>query len=118
MFHLNITGFGAFHGVEDNPSKSIVTHLEQQYPQINDVSLSFRILDVSCLAVDEYINELIQTENLDNTRHINLHFGVAGSNTRYEIEQRAFNEKSFRAPDNNQYQPMKECIDIACSLDT
>jgi pyrrolidone-carboxylate peptidase len=122
MIELNVTGFGAFHGVTENPSKAIVTQLQQESFSHPNTVITYQILDVSIPAVDTYFHtqqtSSSSTQSTEVKKRLYLHFGVAGSNTRYEIEQRAYNEKSFRAPDNAQLQPMKQCINGDCTLDS
>jgi len=114
---INITGFGAFHGVNDNPSKHIVSTLEKELSTNANVEYSFDILDVCVPSVDEYFNRQEKEQNYESKQNIvYLHFGVAGSNVRYELENRAFNEKTFRAPDNSMLQPFKEPIDHSFDL--
>jgi pyroglutamyl-peptidase len=118
---IHLTGFGTFHGVSDNPSQILV----EQYAQCSkEYGLSSTtVLEVSTEAVDKFLREMKQRilENISETQKrkiILLHLGVSASSKRYEIEKRGKNEASFRAPDQKNYQPMKQVINSNYPLDS
>lgn len=66
------------------------------------------VLGVTCKEVDKLTDELEKDiESLDPSKKVLLiHMGV-GPNQVYHLEDCAYNNKDFRIPDNDNYQPVK-----------
>ncbi len=118
-----ITGFGPFGGVEENPTTVVVrkidsylrssssldkTHASNVADQIKECV----IVETSVQAVNEEL-ERIQTEyccNDDNhSKMLLLHLGV-GRSQGFRLESHAYNEATFRIPDQKGYQPFQQAI--------
>lgn len=129
-----ITGFGPFGGVKENPTTVIVRKLDA-YLRKNDESRKaeggstvadlvkeYVILETSAQAVNETMAR-IQNEHSSgnsNTREtsttssnqhniIFLHLGV-GRSLGFRLESCAYNEATFRIPDQKGYQPKEQAI--------
>ena len=92
------TGFGQFQGVEANPSAVLAQRLAAQYDD------SVEILEVSAAAAKAWRcpdAELV------------IHVGVAITYDAITLERCAYNDASFRVPDQNAFQPSKAPIDEA-----
>ena len=90
------TGFGQFQGVEANPSAVLAQRLAAQYDD------SVEILEVSAAAAKAWRcpdAELV------------VHLGVAITYDAITLERCAYNDASFRVPDQNAFQPSKAPID-------
>ncbi|KAL7432810.1 hypothetical protein ACHAXM_003316 [Skeletonema potamos] len=126
-----ITGFGPFAGVPNNPTSTLISCLRNNQAQLLDDGLHIRethILDTSADAakceIQGIFSRLCSRINLENgngdtsddclTKDVNvivmLHMGVKYSGTQMTLEQCAYNDATFREPDNNGYQPQKKCI--------
>lgn len=118
---IHVTGFGKFHGVLDNPTKRIVDAINSDPSSFFNAqctsALQFKsahVLDVSASTVIAYFQQLRETHIKSlaplTKPVILLHFGVAASAHRYDLEQRAVNLAHFRAPDEHGFQPQNEPI--------
>ena len=95
------TGFGQFQGVEANPSAVLAQRLAAQHSTEGD---SVEILEVSAAAAKAWCcpdAELV------------IHLGVAITYDAITLERCAYNDASFRVPDQNAFQPSKAPIDEA-----
>lgn len=111
--NLNVllTGFGKFNGILDNPSKRIIEALMKEEESLGDKlkignkTLYLDIFEVSVVATSNYIssNDKIKYDMI-------IHIGVCGSSNGITLEQVAYNNMSFRVPDEANYQPDKVCI--------
>ena len=122
-----ITGFGPFGGVADNPTTTLVQELQHIYPinssdpltqQSDELNvLSYQLID-TCISGVKKASSEIESLILESTRRTNhhhhvviLHLGVNAGGDTFQLETTAFNEASFRIPDNEGNQPKKEHID-------
>ena len=95
------TGFGQFQGVEANPSAVLAQRLAAQHSTEGD---SVEILEVSAAAAKAWRcpdAELV------------IHLGVAITYDAITLERCAYNDASFRVPDERAFQPSKAPIDEA-----
>eukprot|EP00981_Chlorochromonas_danica_P008403 scaffold2187_cov182-Ochromonas_danica.AAC.4 len=136
--HFVITGFGQFHGVTDNPTTTLVNHLSA-LPQYNNNNndddndndeFDFTILEVSVQACQNFISQLEerwkskrqqiiiqnQTENEEEIYYF-LHLGVDSRSEKIKLEQCAYNNMTFRVPDETSYQPDQQSILSSHSLE-
>ena len=126
-----VTGFGPFAGVPDNPTSTLVSCLRNKAKQ-----LSIRetlVFDTSADAVEKEVrgiysrlsrgespinsnradnedSEMLPTPNADKEVIVVLHMGVNYKGNQMQLEQCAYNDATFRVPDNNGYQPQGKCI--------
>lgn len=108
-----ITGFGKFNGVEDNPTTHLVNELVRTGFSLPNCECRFNIFEVSVDCCKSYLSALDFSEN----RFIFIHIGVDSNADQIKLEQFAYNNMSFRVPDEKGYQP--DCLQITCdkSLD-
>ena len=129
-----ITGFGPFGGVKENPTTVIVRkldaylrkndkcHTNEGGSTVADLVKEYVILETSAQAVNETMAR-IQNEHsssISNTHEthtgscnkqnvIFLHLGV-GRSRGFRLESCAYNEATFRIPDQRGYQPKEQAI--------
>lgn len=70
------------------------------------------ILVVSTEAVHDYFTSIASTVEETTDSVLFLHFGVFAAAKCYQIEQRAYNDATFRAPDECQFQPQQMPISL------
>lgn len=111
---LILTAFGPFGGVEENPSQVLL----QEIPlflttsawklKVKERIQEVMIIDTSAQDATEAIARLAQKIHERNlSKVILLHLGVNVNGTGYHIEKCAYNDSSFRIPDQRAYQPDK-----------
>lgn len=126
-----VTGFGPFAGVTDNPTSTLVSCLRNKAKQLSiretlvfDTSadavekevrgiysrLSRRESPNNCNGTDNEDSEMLPTHNADKEVIVVLHMGVNYKGNQMQLEQCAYNDATFRVPDNNGYQPQGKCI--------
>ena len=93
------TGFGQFQGVEANPSAVLAQRLAAQHSTEGD---SVEILEVSAAAAKAWRCP---------DAGLVIHVGVAITYDAITLERCAYNDASFRVPDQNAFQPSKAPID-------
>jgi len=124
-----VTGFGPFGGVEDNPTTVIVRRLDSYLRSssgaiVADMVKDYIVLETSAKSVNETM-DVLRTECADAAalaavnasndigrtvpRWLLLHLGVARSKG-FRLESCAYNEATFRIPDQRGYQPTREPI--------
>ncbi|KAL5723821.1 pyroglutamyl-peptidase I [Ranunculus cassubicifolius] len=109
---IHVTGFKKFHGVENNPTETIVSNLSEFLKQRGS-SCNGRFTLGSCTVLqasgDEILNFLYKEEQSPRVdqRVVWLHFGASGRLTRFAIERQAVNEATFYFPDEHGWQPTK-----------
>eukprot|EP01039_Chlorochromonas_danica_P010069 gene10069-11145_t len=112
--HFVITGFGQFHGVTDNPTTTLVNHLSA-LPQYNNNNndddndndeFDFTILEVSVQACQNFISQLEERWKSVDSR-----------SEKIKLEQCAYNNMTFRVPDETSYQPDQQSILSSHSLE-
>jgi pyroglutamyl-peptidase len=99
-----LTGFGSFSGVTNNPTERIIDELHNE----ENIAHRYEILKVGVQDVTELYKSLSQMQN----DLLLIHLGVATSQDCIKIECCAYNNMTFRVPDENGYQPQGECIDL------
>lgn len=117
-----ITGFGSFHGVNENPTTSIIHHLESEKEKGNlDQHIEFtRVITTSASSARTEVNEIIQHIRKQSQKDVSpgkhwviVHFGVnhmKGKKPAFQLEQNAYNEVNFRIADEDGFQPKNEQI--------
>lgn len=125
-----ITGFGPFAGVPNNPTSTLISCLRNnKAPLFNDNGVHIRethILDTSADAAKSEIlgiysrlcsDKLINggggnhsDDCLTKDAIVVIHLGVNYRGEKMRLEQCAYNDATFRVPDNNGYQPQEQCI--------
>lgn len=126
-----VSGFGPFHGVQDNPTSEIVAKLipflQQQHkndpscyyhPELLATNTRTMIIETSAEGARKQIDtiaEEIRIENASNdsttsTIVVVLHLGVNTCGTSFELERCAYNDATFRVPDERGYCPYREPI--------
>jgi pyroglutamyl-peptidase len=112
MRKLIITGFGIFEGVERNPTEDIVNALRDWCSTLSGYELEFRILVCSVDSVKSFITEKRTTRDADDgcCDDILIHLGVDYSRQSINLESLAYNNMTFRVPDQSNYQPDMACI--------
>ena len=104
-----ITGFGPFHGVDDNPTTILVNKL-QDYVTLKNIPVrivAIRVLKVAADAVKREIDD-IYSNFIDKGgygRVIVIHLGVSVKATKFKLERYAYNNATFRVPDEDDFQP-------------
>jgi len=80
---IYLTGFGAFAGVDENPTQLIIGQLKKEQEE-NRCSIihGLDIIETSIQGVDAYFSNL----KLDDSIHVFLHLGVSGMSIMYELE--------------------------------
>mmetsp|Transcript_20333 Transcript_20333/g.30064 ORF Transcript_20333/g.30064 Transcript_20333/m.30064 type:complete len:506 (-) Transcript_20333:205-1722(-) len=105
VFHL--TGFGKFNGVPDNPTsllmKSLPVYLSQQKQQLGLILrvASYTVLEVSADGSSDQLRVIQNSGSNASLEGITVyvHFGVNVESTCFAIEECAYNEATFRVPD-------------------
>lgn len=115
---LNITGFGRFHGVEDNPTSHIVNKAMETGGLLGLDPQLLETHRMSVVVVDiPHCDEILQSLGDPSTNEITIHLGVNSRAPCVHVEQFAYNNKSFRVPDECGLQPCDEKIDLSCDLE-
>lgn len=112
MPKLIITGFSIFAGVERNPTEDIVNSLRNWCSTLNGYELEFKILVCSVDSVKSFISEERTTRDTADgcCDDILIHFGVDYSRQSINLESLAYNNMTFRVPDQSNYKPDMVCI--------
>lgn len=120
-----VSGFGPFGGVEENPSNILIRDLPPSLlhgeknsswkSDIHNQVAEWLVVETSTQGVQSTVNRLTQlasTPNSNNipTKYIFLHMGVNVNGTGYQIEKSAYNDASFRIPDERGFQPQGELV--------
>lgn len=107
-----ITGFGPFGGVPINPTSQIAEQLVaflQQEAKLENLQVETTILEVSAQAVKQFLDNLsIIPQQQEHV--VMLHLGVNYRGTGFQLETCAYNDATFRIPDEQDYQPTKDRI--------
>jgi len=109
---FNVTGFGPFHGVNNNPTQSLMFALPESIKS-QPLKTSANVASISVLetSVSGSIPSLLSIMSNKGTTHtVNLHFGVHGEATTFLLEQCAWNEATFRCTDERGYAPIEKPI--------
>lgn len=124
-----ITGFGPFSGCRSNPTPQIIEELlvtiqqqQQQQPPTDDgrttdkatvLVLKTHIFKTAAETVSCELYDLYQAalENPTDAITIMLHLGVNIGSRQFLLEQCAYNDATFRVPDELGYQPTNTKVD-------
>eukprot|EP01111_Echinosteliopsis_oligospora_P007346 TRINITY_DN2223_c0_g1_i1.p1 TRINITY_DN2223_c0_g1~~TRINITY_DN2223_c0_g1_i1.p1 ORF type:complete len:216 (-),score=43.11 TRINITY_DN2223_c0_g1_i1:4-651(-) len=110
---LHVSGFGPFAGVEVNPTQILLQHLPSA-DEINVEEIKSCCIETSIQGVDESLAKMVAENNTHElSKHIFVHFGVNSSQTAFRLERIAWNENTFRVPDQRGQQPVKQTIEIS-----
>ena len=119
-----LTGFTAFGDLERNPTEEIIAHYQSQTSQASCLVKDASLLDVSIAAVNAYCERQVKLREDYRKRtetgavsSLFLHLGVNQRAVGLAIESRAFNNLTFRIPDNDGNQPLAQCMDASLPLD-
>jgi pyroglutamyl-peptidase len=118
-----ITGFGPFGGIQENPSTILVEGLVAYLMSCGMHDLAARIsrtkiMETSVQDVRETLDGFLEESN-NNTPNksstsrriiIYLHMGVNYKGTGMQLEQCAYNEATFRIPDQRGFQPQSGLV--------
>ncbi|KAL9187275.1 hypothetical protein ACHAXT_001378 [Thalassiosira profunda] len=126
-----VTGFGAFAGVPNNPTTVLINRLREAISkegakdggavQARNISET-HILETSAGHVHEQINKFHARLQSDSGKEasdspvegaetvIFLHLGVNYKGTKFQLEECAYNDATFRVADERGYQPKGESI--------
>jgi pyroglutamyl-peptidase len=119
-----ITGFGPFGGIEENPSTILVTELVAYLGTCGKHDLAAQIVHAKVMetsvedvraTLDGFFEESSSNSNNNtpNKSHviiIYLHIGVNYKGTCMQLEQCAYNEATFRIPDQRGFQPQSGLV--------
>jgi len=118
--HFNLTGFGEFVGVKDNPTSTLMRQLTKLLKnETKEESLNLpshikienlTILETAGKASAQTFYSLNFSPTEKNSRCVWLHFGVATPYKSFALESQAFNEADFRVPDQQGWSPRGEQI--------
>jgi len=112
---IAITGFGKFNGVGDNPTERFVKAMPfflKANPLPDHVVVDRCIvLEVSAEACKEELDIMRSTvfQSSDDAR-VYLHLGVAVKTNTFKLETTAWNEATFRVPDERGWEPASQPI--------
>lgn len=106
-----VTGFGPFDGVPENPTTHLVNKLKNYLaPDLASITET-ALIETSAQASRSFIHSLLQQkEQNDDKSVILLHLGVNYKGTTFQLERCAYNDASFRVPDEQGFQPKGESI--------
>src|SRR3989338_6719950 len=120
---INVSGFGPFYGIQDNPTSKLMKRLKAEKQQKERQCVLGKI-DIFETSAAGSLQQLTQLRQLTDTkrkvqphrRDLWVHFGVNGSSNQFSFEKLCWNEADFRCPDEQQWQPTKQPIDPTLSL--
>lgn len=112
-----VTGFGPFCGVTCNPTTILVNRLRDFQSQSNsDLQINTMVFETSAVNVrtemDQFFDRInaMHEEQNEGQHYVILHLGVAYNAKNIRLEKCAYNEATFRVPDERQYQPNRKCV--------
>jgi pyroglutamyl-peptidase len=133
---LVVTGFGAFSGVQENPTQRLIARLRQNLPTVGEAVVHYDVLEVSVECVDVFLKETL-VENTTLAHYFSMtesefsaldkniicvHLGVDSNAKCVKLERAAFNNMTFRVPDFRNFQPqqmkIEPSIDLDCRMET
>ncbi|KAL2903333.1 Pyrrolidone-carboxylate peptidase [Bienertia sinuspersici] len=110
---IHVTGFKKFHGVTENPTETIINNLTE-YVSKNGLPIGVKlgsctVLETAGEGVRPALQQMFETasSNCDNESVVWLHLGVNSGAQKFAIERQAFNEATFRCPDELGWQPQE-----------
>lgn len=112
-----VTGFGPFQSVKTNPtsimSEKLMDYLknhEEKSVQSLESRTTTTVIETSAEAVRAYLDGLSKESLPSETTTVLLHMGVNYKGKGFQLEQCAYNDATFRIPDEKGFQPTKECV--------
>ena len=109
-----LTGFGKFQGVADNPTTHLIAKLEEKYNKFPPTTHKaifkvFPHVSVKQVTLDlEPIYDSLRRTDARNV--VFVHLGVYQSCPFFRLETNAFNDATFRIPDEDDFQPTNQKI--------
>ncbi|KAG1338852.1 pyrrolidone-carboxylate peptidase [Cocos nucifera] len=118
VINVHVTGFKKFHGVSENPTEKIVRNLkefmEKKGLPKGLVLGNCKVLDTAGQGALGPLYKLLEssvTERDNESSNVGqviwIHFGVNSGATKFAIENQAFNEATFRCPDELGWKPQR-----------
>ena len=104
-----LTGYGRFGGVDENPTEMIIRALLDKCANVDHLE----VLDVSVDCVSQFHDRVDCCEDT-----LYVHLGVHGDTKCMLLEKYAYNNMTFRIPDQAGFCPAGQCIDDNAPLDT
>lgn len=116
-----VTGFGPFRGVPDNPTSVLINRLRELRPSnlrathVLETAAEFvrpKLEEIYGASVDSNGRPDERRTIVENKANavIVLHLGVNYKGKRFHLERCAYNDATFRVPDERGYQPQNECV--------
>lgn len=110
MPRIIITGFGIFAGVSRNPTEDIINSLRVW--TLPECDISYTVLVCSVELLNEFMTN---TEKEVCGRFLSddvllVHLGVDGCGESFKLESNAYNNMTFRVPDQRGFSPDFACI--------
>jgi pyroglutamyl-peptidase len=118
---LVITGFGPFNGVEKNPTQEVVEQLREEWTAIRDdttnadISIHYDVVEVSVEGCDAVLTDI--ANKFPGAELTLVHLGVDARSTHIKLEEVAYNNMTFRVPDQRNYQPQGKPIQQSLAYD-
>ena len=103
-----ITGFGSFADIDVNPTQVLIDRLRQDQGKDD---IYYEVLPVAVQDVDSF-HAAVEGEIL-----VFIHLGVHNAGTCISLERTAYNNMTFRFPDQHGFQPDGVCISCDAMLD-
>ncbi|KAL8052631.1 hypothetical protein ABFS82_05G017300 [Erythranthe guttata] len=113
---INVTGFKRFHGVDKNPTETIVNNL-RDYVESNGPNADYTlgicsILETAGTGAVTQLYKVLESGistgiNSDNKNVVWLHLGLSSGALKFALERQAINEASFCCPDQLGWQPQQ-----------
>jgi len=115
---FNISGFGEFGNVKDNPTMHIVKHFQEKASSLSNENLLIGETNVLKVAAEDcliYIGEIMailekKQALAPRCRQVLIHCGVNASAKDIRLEIHGYNNADFRIPDVRDYQPREQPI--------
>ncbi|XP_074302138.1 uncharacterized protein LOC141633594 isoform X1 [Silene latifolia] len=113
---FHVTGFKKFHGVSENPTETIATNLTDYVTKVGlpaGVKLgSCTVLETAGEGARPALYKIFEAaaSNANDEYIVWLHLGVNSGAQMFDIERQAYNEATFRCPDEFGWQPQQETI--------
>ena len=125
-FRFVVTGFGPFNGVPDNPTSILARQLEaglQQWAASSNDPVAYvlahctetRIVETSAQAARYQVEDIRQVLEPFQSAIV-LHLGVDAGSRTFKLERCAYNDATFRVPDEQGYAPNRVPIVDTCSV--
>jgi pyroglutamyl-peptidase len=112
---IHLSGFGEFHGVKFNPTEELIkqfpTYLQEHSIDSRIEIASTTVYETSAIGAVESFEQVLQRQKAiegsypADTKVFYLHLGVAATSETFLLEQVAWNEASFRCPDQRGWTP-------------